>query len=292
MMSLHIVIDSSARFSNPRLIEQYPITVVPYKLDIGGKHHREGIDISDDEALRLIKSQTKPPTVVAPSVDEYAETFTRLSRMYDKLISIHTSREITQSWYNARQAAQQVSDFCEVAVIDSRSICAGQGMLARLAVEAVQAGDTFEQVVNKVRRAVERLYAVYYVETLDYLYHNQIMTDARSILGTMLKIKPVVSIEDGEPVITEKVRTHTQAVDRLVEFLSEFEALKDAIIIQNRTHITEQTRQLQDRLALEFPGRHFPYGMYGATLGALLGGSVTGVVILESEIEGFYDGEY
>ena len=63
------------------------------------------------------------------------------------------------------------------------------------------------------------------------------------------------------------------------------------MIIQNRTHITEQARQLQDRLSLEFPGRHFPYTMYGMVLASLLGGEATGVMVLESELEGFEYGE-
>ncbi|MEO0594915.1 MAG: hypothetical protein AAF126_02270, partial [Chloroflexota bacterium] len=60
--------------------------------------------------------------------------------------------------------------------------------------------------------------------------------------------------------------------------------------VQNRAHITEQARQLQDKLAMEFPGRHFPYTMYGLVLAVLLGGDATGVMVLESEMESLSDG--
>jgi DegV family protein with EDD domain len=289
MANLHIVTDSGARFGNPRLFQQYPVTVVPYKLEIGGKTYREDIDISGDEIMRLIRTHGAPPRLIPPTDAEFAEVYANLSRGYDGIISIHTSRELTRSWYNARQAAQQIADSVEIAVVDSRTVCAGQGMLVRVAGEAVLAHQPFEEIVQQVRGAAERIYSAYYVESLDYLRENGILTEARTILGTMLGIKPFLSIEEGKLQVTEKARSRSQAIEKLVEFIVEFEQIEDAIIVQHRTHITEQARLLQDRLSVEFPGRHFPYAMYGVTLAAMLGGDAIGVVVLESELEGFED---
>ena len=289
MTKIHVVTDSGARFANQRLLQQYPVTVIPYQLDIGGTLYKEGVDISDDDAMRLIKSQSKPPELIAPSEDDYAETYASLSRVYDGIISIHTSREITDSWNNARRAAQRMKDTCEVVAIDSRTISAGQGMLVRLAGQAALDDLPYEESVQKVRDAVDRIFTTFYVESLDYLMANNIMSESRAILGSMLKIKPIISIEEGKPMVTEKVRTRSQAIDRLIEFLVEFDNIDDAMIVQNRSHITEQARQIQDRLSLEFPGRHFPYTMYGMSLAVLLGGEATGVMVLESEMEDFED---
>lgn len=289
MSKLHITTDSGACFSNPRLLQQYPVTTIPYKVQIGTKQYREGVDISAEDVLKYIRSQSTPPKLIAPSVQEFADTFTTLSRVYDGIISIHTSREITESWYNAQRAAQQVSDSIAIAVVDSRTICAGQGMLVRVAGQAALDGAAFEDAVQEVRGAVERIYSAYYVESLEYLQNNQIMSQSHAILGGMLGVKPFVSLEDGAPIITEKVRTRSQAIDRMVEFLVEFETLDDAMIVQNRSHITEQARILQDRLSVEFPGRHFPYTLYGAALAVILGADATGVVVLEHEIEGLDD---
>ncbi|MEM9954377.1 MAG: DegV family protein [Chloroflexota bacterium] len=290
MTSFHIVTDSGARFANQRLLQQYPVTVVPYQLEMGGTRYKEGIDISDEDAMRLIKAQHKPPTLIAPTEDDYAELYASLSRVYpDGVISIHTSRELTNSWDNARRAAQRLQDTYPVIAIDSRSICAGQGMLVRLAGQAALDKQPFEDAVQMVRDAVDRIFTTFYVDSLDYLHANHIMSESRSILGAMLNIKPILSIEEGKPMVTEKVRTRSQAIDRMIEFLVEFDDLDDAMIVQNRMHITEQARQLQDRLSLEFPGRHFPYTMYGIALAVLLGGHATGVMVLESEMEEFQD---
>jgi len=287
MTKIHVVTDSGARFANQRLLQQYPVTVVPYQLEIAGTRYQEDIDLTPEESMRLIKSQSKPPTLIAPTEEDYVEVYTRLSRVYDGIISIHTSREMTDSWQHAQRAAQRVSGECEIVAIDSRSICAGQGMLVRLAGQAALDRLDYEDAVQKVRDAVDRIYTAFYTDSLEYLYANGIMSQSRAILGAMLKIKPILSVEEGKAMVIEKVRTRSQAIDRIIEFLVEFDDIDDAMIVQNRTHITEQARQLQDRLSVEFPGRHFPYTMYGMALSVLFGGDATGVMVLESEMEAF-----
>ncbi len=283
MPNIHIVTDSSARFSNPHFVHQYPVTVVPNTINIGGKDYREGIDLSTEDALRLIAGSSFMPKVVSPSTAEYIEVYTRLARGCDAIISIHASREFYPSWQNASIAAQQLMGHCEIAVIDSQTVCAAQAMLARVAVQAIQHENTVDNIINTVRGAVDRIYSAFYVDTMGYLLRNKIMSTPHAILGAMLGIKPFLTIEDGNVILIEKVRTRSQAVERLVEFLSEFTDLEDVVILQHKPHMSEQTRMLQDRLALEFPGHHFPHTVYNPSLAALIGPDATGVAVLEGE---------
>lgn len=290
MSRIHILTDTAATFGNPRLMQQYPLMVLPVSLEIGGNLYREGIDLNADEIMRLIGSRSTPPVIVPPTVPEYIAAYSRLLHISDAIISLHPSRELSRSYDNAREAARQVSGNRNIAVIDTRTIGAGQGMLARVAGEAILRSEDFSDIVYQVRGAIDRIYSAYYTETLHFLMHNDILSPSRATLGAYLKIKPCLSVEDGRMIVTEKVRTLSQAVDRLVEFLVEFEHLDDATILQHRMHISEQTRVLQDRLSVEFPGRHFPYSMYNATLASLIGVKAAGVVVLESEISEDDDG--
>lgn len=289
MARIHIVTDSGARFGNPRILQEYPITVVPYKIKIGDHIYREDIDLSGENAIQLTQSRRTPPQLIAPSEEEYARMYATLSQQCEYILSIHTSRELTESWQHARRAAQRLSNTCPIVVIDSKSICAGQGMLVHLAAQHLSKEEDFDDLVQNVRDAVDRIYSTYFVNTLDYLHHNGLLSHSHAILGTMLKIKPIISMEEGQLIVTAKVRSQPQSIDHLVDFLTEFDDLDDAMIVQNRMLITEQARLLQDRLSLEFPGRHFPYTMYGMNLASILGGDATGVVVLESHIEGGND---
>ncbi len=286
MPNIQIVTDSSAHFTTPHFHHQYPmVTVVPNKISIAGKVYREGIDLSLEEAQRLIAYQTYAPLVTVPSEADYIEVYNKLARNSDGIISIHVSREMYPSYDHALVASRQFSGHCPIAVIDSQTLCAAQGMLVKLAARAIDREKTFEDMVRVVRGGVDRIYSTYYVESVNYLLQNKIMSPSHTILSSMLSIKPVLGVEHGHLAVIEKVRTRGQAIDRLVEFASEFAEIEDVVILQHRAYLSEQTRMIQDRLAVEFPGQYFPYAMYSASLAALIGTDATGVVVLEKEFE-------
>ena len=290
MPRVHIVTDSGARFSNPRLVRHFPVTILPNVIEIAGTRYLEDIDIDTERAFQLIAARSRPPRVVPPSENDYAELYARLSHYCDAIISVHPSRELSDSWRNGRLAAQQVSGRCEIAVVDSQSLCAGQGMLIRVAARAAQEEKTAKDVIQTVRQAVNRIYSVYCVNKVDFLRANGFMNPSHAVLSTHLGIKPFVSLEDGKIIVIEKVRARGEVIDRLVEFLVEFTELEDAVVLQDQKHITEETRVMQDRLALEFPGQHFPFTMYSATMAAYLGTEATGVAVLERAVDDFdYD---
>ncbi len=168
---------------------------------------------------------------------------------------------------------------------------AAQGMLVRVAARACETEDSLESVIRIVRGAVERIYAMFYLDSISTLLSRQmIMSPSHTILGAMLGVKPCLALEDGLLRPVEKVRTRAQAIDRLVEFVVEFTDIEEMVILQNRTFPTDQTQMLQDRLLVEFPGQHFPYAQYGPSLTALIGPDVMGIVLMESEMEYLGDG--
>lgn len=285
MQPVQIVTDSCADFTNPHFLSQHPVTLVPNKITVGGKTYREGVDLNAEDALRLFARLPQPPVVQPPTEAEYLDVYTRLARETPTIISIHVSREISTSWRLARRAAQQLAGNCRIIVIDSQTLSAGQAMLVRVAAQALETQETVEDIVRVVRGAVERIFTVLYTESLDYLLRSHIMGPSHTILGAMLGVKPVLSMEDGRLMPMEKVRTRVQAIERLVEYAVEFSDVEDAVILQHKPFMSEQTRMLQERLAVDFPGRHFPYAMYGPSLAALVGTDATGLVVLETEPE-------
>lgn len=286
MPNIQIVTDSCAHFVTPHFLHQYQmVTVVPNKISIAGKSYREGIDLTPEEGLRLLNGQAYAPIVTAPTVADFSDVYNRLSRHCDGIISIHASREIYSSYANGLAAARPFSGNCPIAVIDSQNLCAGQGMLVKAAIKATQQYSTLDDMVRAVRGAVERVYAVYYAESVGYLQQNKIISASHALLSSMLGIKPFLSIEHGRMELVEKVRTRSQAVERMVEFVTEFSDLEDVVILQHKSYMSEQARMIQDRLSVDFPGQYFPYALYGTSLAALIGADATGVVIFEKEME-------
>lgn len=285
-LQIHIVSDSGAHFPTPSIIEGQKITIVPYSIRVGDKTYLENVDLNKEQAFRLFSQQARAPKIIPPTVEEYINVYTNLARQgATHIISIHSGKEITQSWNNAKLAAETLSGHCKIEVVDSSSISTGQALVVSVAIRAITDGKNFDEVVQLTRGAAERVYSVYYTETLDYLIQNKITSPSHGILGTMLNIKPFITIENGQISLMEKVRSRIQAIEKLVEFASEFIDIEEIIILQHKPHHSEQTRMLTDRLVVDFPDHHFIATLYGASLAALIGTDATGLVILETQID-------
>lgn len=285
MGKVRIVTDSSAHFLNSDVIARYGIQVVPQTITLGNQRFREGIDLDSDAFFRLALRGGPKPIVSAPPVEAFAEVYQRLNRETDQVLSLHVSRQISPTWERARAASQTLLGRCEIAVLDSTTICASLAMLVEIAADAAEQSASLDDIVRLVRATIPRVYSVFYVDSVDYLRHNGLLSEAQAILGTMLDIKPFLTIEEGELIPIEKVRTQAQAVDKLVEFVAEFASLEKLVILHNSPYATERTRSLQERLAADFPEREFPLMMYGPSLAALIGPDAMGVVVFEGEEE-------
>ncbi len=285
MHTLHVVTDSCAQLLTQPEGASSVLTIVPNTLHIGSHSYREGVDIDHHEALRLMAQSSTPPNVTAPSVEDYTRAYAQALRDAESVISIHASRELSRSWANAQQAAQPLGSHNKVVVIDSQTLGAAQGLLVKLALALQHQPDSFEAKVRQVRSAINRVYSVYYVENLAFLMHHGLLSEPHTILGTILGIKPFLTIEDGQFVPIEKVRNYTQAIDRIVEFVTEFDDIAEGLIVQATRDTHEATYLLQERLTLEFPKHDFPHITYNPSTAAIIGPDALGMVVLEDNAE-------
>jgi DegV family protein with EDD domain len=283
-MTIHIVTDSAAHFVTPYYTESRPITVASNQIVIDGQPFREGVDLAPEDAIAIFHRARTRPVLRPPSVQAYLEIFEEITAHAETIISLHMSRELSSSWANAQSAARQMGH-TGIHVVDTGTVCAAQGILVKVAMTALAAGEPVEEIVRQMRGASERLYAMYYVETPTYLDASEILSPAHALLGDMLGLKPFLTIEDGRIVPVEKVRTRTQAIDRLMEFAIEFTDIEDGVVLQPTVAMSDHTRQFQERLSEEFPEQSFPFIVYNPSLAALIGPTATGIVILEHEWE-------
>lgn len=282
-----IVTDSLAHFSPPLADTLEPVTVVASHITLGGRSYRESIDISAEEVMRMLLNRPGEPLVITPpSVSEYSAVYSRLSEDASAILSIHASRELSENWAVAREAATPFQGRCPIHVIDSQSVSAGQAILARAALRALEKGVSPDDVVRMVRGAVDRLYAIFYSDSVETLLHNKIMEPGHAILSAMAGLKPILTLEGGHLLAMEKVRTRAQAIERIMEFAVEFSGIEDVAILGPRPGMPDSARILQERLSAEFPDRVFPYMMYGASLAGIMGTDVTGLILLEEESDG------
>jgi DegV family protein with EDD domain len=280
-MRLHIVTDSSALLPHPFHLPSHPLTIVPNRVVMDGKVYLEGVDFTGEEALTRVGLQVLPPLIVPPSSEEFAEAYNQALRSADAVVSLHPSHMLSASWENARNAAQAFGDL-KVAVIDTRTTDAALGMVVKAVSKAVQRAGNLENALRLARNAAARTYAIYAVESTEFLMRNHIMTPAHALLSAMNHMMPLITLEEGALLPMEKAKNRSQALERVVEFAIEFENIEDILIVQPKAHLTEQGRTLRERLLEELPYRQIAHAPYSLSLAAKIGVDAVGVIILEA----------
>lgn len=215
MANVKIVTDSAADLPEG-LAASRGITVVPLTIRFGDENYLSGVDLSADDFWKKLTSTEEMPATAAPSAGDFEEVFRRLvGEGADGIVSVHLSSKLSATYQSATVAAQEFADV-PVEVVDTLGVSATTGLMALRAAELAGEGNTAADIASALAdmRPRTRLYGV--IDTLEYLRRGGRIGGAQALLGTMLKVKPVVSIVDGivEPV--ERVRTRPKAL----EFLS------------------------------------------------------------------------
>jgi DegV family protein with EDD domain len=281
MSRVHIITDSTAHFTDATFPQRMGVTVIPQTIQFGRQAYREGVDLSVEEFYRRLPHYAALPTMTPPSVDTFRELYADKIRQNKQILSIHISSKMSKTVAMARQAADEFLGGNKIVVIDSLTTSIGLGLLVEAAADAAEKNLPLDEIVRIVRGMITHMYAVFFVENLDYLERNNRLSKSQAVLGTMLGIKPFLTIEEGEIIPMEKVRTREKAIDKLVEFVSEFANIDRVAIMQSGQQPTEDTRLLLERLEQTFPGQYFPVMTYGAGLACQIGPDSLGIFILE-----------
>jgi len=281
MAKVAIVTDSTA-FLEPGVAQELDITVVPLNVQIGDETLRDGIDITPEAFLQRLERGGPLPRTSPPSVQTFERVYADLHMHTDRILSIHISGQLSQTLRHAQLGAESLLGRCEIAVIDSLTTSLGLGILATNAAKAAKEGADLDEIVRLVRGLIPHIYIVFYVNEMDYLERGRRIGSAHAILGSMLNIKPLLFVEDGEIIPLEKVRTHEKAIEKLFEFVAEFSELEQVAIVQRHITPTEETKMLLERLEQMFPDIQFPVIQYGPALATQIGPSAMGVVVSES----------
>ena len=285
MSRIRIVTDSSTYYASPMLMRRQNVTVLPLYVRIGDERLRVGIDIDHESVIERIKYDKVVPELEAPSVDEIYQTYAQLNQEVSQIVSIHMSAHLCPIVNSAVAASKMLLGRCDIMVIDSLTLSYGTALLVERALSIAATTNDLDFLVRELRRMIPRIYAVFFVESMQMLAHRRLMGEAQTILGTMLGVMPFVTIEEGKLTIMEKALNNNQAVDKLIEFASEFTEVDELAILHHSPNTTHQVRQLQDRLTGELGTSNFPSLTYDGSIAALLGADAIGIVIFESEYE-------
>lgn len=221
MASVALVIDSTAYLPQP-LVEQYNITVVPLYVNFGQEEsYRDGVDITPDEFYKRLPTARVMPSTSQPSRGDFAKVYQRLAREgATEIVSVHISSILSGTVSSALMARDDVPEM-PVHVVDSYSTSMGLGYLALEAARALAEGQPAAEVVRRLEAQRERIRILFVVDTLEFLHRGGRIGGAAAFLGSMLSLKPLLTLRGGRIEPLERVRSKRRAVDRMLELILE-----------------------------------------------------------------------
>lgn len=226
-MKLGIVTDSTCDIPQ-FLIEQYELEVVPCLLVIDGKEYVDGKDITREEFYKRLPSLQAQPTTAAPSIGDFSARYDSLfTRGCDHILSIHAAGALTSVLNIARQAASDFPD--RVTCVDSTSLSLGLGFQVLAAAEAAEMG--LQAALAGIKSAHKRLHVFAALDTMEYLKRSGRVPATVAVLGSLLSIKPLIELTNGEVKAVGAVRTTRQANQRMSKFLLEGGSLEKMAIL-------------------------------------------------------------
>lgn len=280
-MGVHIVTDSTVRFSSQfGNAQKLLVTVVPLRIRFGDREYRDGVDL-DEKGLANLSAQFQVPQVLPPTVEDFYRVYNGLNQNSAEILSIHLPEKLGNTIHNARRAANMLLGQCKIEIVDAETTSLGLGILVEAAARAAMEGQNIDQVIRYVRGIIPQIYIVFFSDRLNDLKHADGIGQAQALLGTMLGIKPLFTLEAGEIIPIEKVKTRESAIEKLIEFVVEFDAIKQVAIIKNTGDPTEETDYITQQLREVFPNLDVPVMSYGPVLASYVGAQALGVIVYE-----------
>jgi DegV family protein with EDD domain len=281
-LPVRIVTDTTSDLA-PALAQQEQIGVVPLSVIFGEESYKEGIDITPDLFYDKLQRSKVLPTTSAPSVGDFLDVYRNILKTTDEIVSIHLSSKLSATYSNACQAAAQLADEgARIDVIDSETISLGMMFMATAATRAAEGGASIEEVRKVVEAMIPRMHVYVVLDTLEYVRRGGRIGRARAFLGTVLRVKPILSFRDGEVHPEERVRTRSHALDRLFQMATSFPNIEQIGVAYSTN--AEEAEQFKRRLESALQGTQVHVSRLGPVIGVHGGPGVLGVGILEGEI--------
>jgi len=265
-MAVRIVTDSLGDIP-PEVAEGLGITLIPINVIFGTISYRDGVDLTTEQFYDKLATSKLLPTTIVPPLGSFADTYDRVAEETGDILVITNSHKLSASYETAVLAKERMKKKCRVEVVDSQA-----------AAREARDGAKLDKVLELTRQNIPRAHVRMAFDTLEYLRRGGRIGKAKTFLGTVLKVSPILGIRDGEVYPFAREHSRARAIDYLYDFAAGFSRL-EGIAVEDATTATEAD-ELAQRLESRFPGEPIYRSKVSPVVGAHVGPRVLGVAVL------------
>jgi len=216
---VQIITDTTACLP-PAYVALHKLPVIPQIVTFGEESFYEGIDIDIPTFMERLRTTRELPKTAAPPPELFKAEFERLVPLGEPILCLHPSAEVSGTVRSATVAAQDFHG-ADIRVIDTRLVAAPLATLVTLAVDWAKNGQDAEAIETRLKELIPRSQVYFLVDTLEFLARGGRIGGASALLGSVLQIKPILTLQDGRVQPYERERIHKRAVSRLKEIVAE-----------------------------------------------------------------------
>jgi len=268
-MTIRIVTDSAADISQEDA-KRMGITLIPLYVRFGDKVYRDGVDINADEFYAKLAGSRIHPYTSSPSPGDFARVYEEVARDADQIISIHVTRKHSSTIDSANLGKEEVEKKgCHVEVIDSMGVTMWQGTVAIEAAKAVESGCSLQQVKEKIQQTINQMHGIGLLNTLRYIVKGGRLRDSIFKVETLLNVKPMITLRDGEIKPLGLARNWNKGLERVQEFIRSIPSPQNISIIH--TTVPVDAQHIINNLKAALPDAVLQLSHLGPALGAHAG---------------------
>ena len=277
-MAIRIVTDSVSDLT-PTLASANDVTVIPCYVIIGSETYKDGVEITADRFYSRLEGLSRLPTTSQPTIADFQEVYRRLLDQGHQIVSVHVSSKLSGTINSATQAKAAIGDSAPIEIVDSQTASGPMGLVVLDAARLAREMNDYQEVARRVRQTLVRQHGFVLVDTLEYLQKGGRIGKAQAFVGGMLKVKPILTIREGEVHPVERPRSLERAKNRIIEIARGLAPVRQV----NVSYSTDRVQALALRAELaELVGpEHLIESRFGPVLGTYVGPNALGVAVTQ-----------
>ena len=273
-MAVQVVTDSTSDIS-PDEAEGLGVRIVPALVAFGDDVFRDRVDITPSEFYARLVTSREFPKTSQPSVEAFASVYREVAAEGHDIASIHVSSKLSGTLNSASIASETSELETRVELVDSYTAGVGLRAVVEAAAERARAGAPLEEVTAAARSVMARNRVVVTLDTLEFLQKGGRIGRASALVGSALRIKPLIHIDGGEVAPFDRVRTRSKAVRRLEEVALEDRTIETLFVIYSDNDAS--AAELVEHVTPHLPHTRIEVIQTGPTVGAYLGPNALGI---------------
>jgi DegV family protein with EDD domain len=277
-----IVTDSTSDLP-PEVARELGITVVPAYVHFGSQSFRDGVDITPEQIYERMLSGPVHPTTSSPAPGDFTDVYNRLSGETDEIVCLTVTSKQSAIYEAAMTGKQSFKGKSRVEVIDSQSVTMGLGLIAMLAAREARSGKAIDDVLEAVRSAIPRTHGMATLDTIKYVVKGGRLGRGSGLLGSLVKVKPLLEIKDGWIRLSGVTRTRSVGMERLRQCAMRHLPIEDAAVVHGNAF--REAESLAERIRSASPQIRPVIAKLGSALGVHGGPQTLVVVVRESKTE-------